>query len=84
MLHNLSNIKLQTLITKIFLYYPRENELKLFFDIVKSIGTMLATMLDIEPYISDQSFSEKNFSIILISILLKQEKSRKNNFMTIY
>ena len=59
MLHNLSNIKLQTLITKIFLYYPRENELKLFFDIVKSIGTMLATMLDIEPYTFDQTFSEK-------------------------
>ena len=58
-------IKLQNLTMKIFLYYHPANEVKRFYDIVGAIGTMLATMLDIEPYTFDQTFSDKKLSLQL-------------------
>ena len=46
---------------KIVLYYLPLNELRRFFDIIRAIDTMPATMLDIAPYTFDQTFQKKNF-----------------------
>ena len=53
LIYTAQSILLQNLIMKISLYYPRADELKRFCDIIRAISTMLATMLDIEPYTFD-------------------------------
>ena len=74
-------IKLQNLITKIFLYYPRANELKRFFDIIRAIGTILATMLDIAPYTFDQTFQKKKtFSLTRLIVITDSRNKDVKSF----